>query len=212
LQETQAKKFRSLRSFLLWRLEMEKKGGSSMSKWKINAMSAYVNSITPRDQRQAAGIGHDERLVLVPHPPPEDCIDLDDPPVQLPNKLSESGEAESDNPFTSTPSEKAPEQDGTPPGPCTDSEHTHHKFRGADSSSSAPPASPLRMSGGCDGVSAMATAGMAAGLRLRGGMRLFTHNILTSPVNGIEACPRPAACASMQRHGLSVHMLRPVAC
>jgi hypothetical protein len=97
---------------------MEKKGGSSMSKWKINAMSAYVNSITPRDQRQAAGIGHDERLVLVPHPPPEDCIDLDDPPVQLPNKLSESGEAESDNPFTSTPSEKAPEQDGTPLDPA----------------------------------------------------------------------------------------------
>ena len=92
---------------------MEKKGGASMSKWKIDAMSDYANSDIQRDQRQASGIGHDERVVLLPHPPPEDCIDLDDPPVQLPTKLSESGEDSSDNPLTSTPSKKSPGQDGT---------------------------------------------------------------------------------------------------
>lgn len=86
---------------------MEKKGDASMSKWNIDAMPDYRNSHIPRNQKQASGIGHDG------HPLPEDCIELDDPPVQLPDRLSESGEDESDNPLTSTQSEKDPEQHGT---------------------------------------------------------------------------------------------------
>ena len=56
----------------------------------------------------------------------------------------------------------------------------------------------MRMSGGGPGGGGGRSPQPAPQpMRLRGGLRLFTHNILTSPVNGIEV--RPRAARSCQR-------------
>ena len=115
LQEARAKKFRSLRSFLQWRLDLEKRADGNMAKWEISTMGDYLNQdpLDQRRQRDGFGIGHDGRVFLLPTPPPEECIPLDDPPVKLPNTLSaESGEDISENPFSSTPSSPAKDRDG----------------------------------------------------------------------------------------------------
>ncbi len=85
------KKFHSLRTYLSWRLEVEKQAGYNTSKWHL--------MLDGERQNVPAFVGHEENIMLLGQPPPEECIDTEDPVFSMPHKLSESDEHDSDNPM-----------------------------------------------------------------------------------------------------------------